>query len=111
MRCSGYKVLRTNHDGTRMLEDLEADLPAINTARCKPPLPVRQVQKIARSIHERTLCSPGPDPKELEALIDIQAAFWRTEWRGMGGKSERDIVVALIKLARRQVVSSTTVSG
>ena len=63
MHCSGYKVLRTNHDGARMLEDHEADLLAINAERCKPPLPVRPVRKIARSIHERTPCSPAPDPK------------------------------------------------
>ena len=75
MRCSGYKVLRTNRDVIRMLEDLEADLLAINAARCKPPLPVRQVRKIARSIHERTPCSPGPDPKRWRRSLISRPLF------------------------------------
>jgi hypothetical protein len=87
------------HDGSRALADLGARLQAVNEARCTPPLPQAQVWKIARSIHERPPCSPGPDQKALEALVDIEAAFWRSEWRGIGGKSERDVMVALIKLA------------
>jgi hypothetical protein len=92
------------HDGTRTLTDLEAELLEINEARCVPPLPERQVLKVARSIYRRTPCKPGapePDPETLEALDDVEAAMWGREWRGMGGKSERDAVISLIKQARR----------
>jgi hypothetical protein len=92
------------HDGTRTLTDLEADLLEINEARCVPPLPERQVLKIARSIHRRTPCKPSrpePDTETLEALDAIEAAMWEREWQGMGGKSERDAVIELIKLGRR----------
>jgi hypothetical protein len=92
------------HDGTRTLTDLEADLIEINETRCVPPLPEHQVLKIARSIYRRTPCKPGapePDAETLEALDKIEAAMWARAWRGMGGKSERDAVISLIKQARR----------
>jgi Bifunctional DNA primase/polymerase, N-terminal/Primase C terminal 1 (PriCT-1) len=92
------------HDGTRALPDLEAELLQINEARCVPPLPEPQVQKIARSIYRRKPCKPSPpepDKATLEALAAIEAATWHRRWRGMGGKSERDTLVALIKQARR----------
>jgi hypothetical protein len=92
------------HDGTRALPDLEAELLEINGRRCEPPLPEPQVLKIACSIHRRRPCKPSPpepDKATLEALAAIEAATWRREWRGMGGKSERDTLVALIKQARR----------
>jgi hypothetical protein len=92
------------HDGTRTLTDLEAELLEINEARCVPPLPERQVLKTARSIHRRTPCKPSrgePDAKTLEALDAVEAAMWGREASGMGGKSERDAVIALIKQARQ----------
>jgi len=91
------------HDGTRSLEALAAGLWRINEARCQPPLPERQVLKIARSIHIRPPCNPAPatTPETVEALAEIEAELWRHEWRGMGGKSERDAYAAAIVAARR----------
>lgn len=93
------------HDGTRGSEALTADLLAINAARCVPPLPEGQVRKVARSIHSRPPCrrsAPKPDAKTLAALEAIEEAhLWGRAWPGMAGKSDRDALVALIKLARR----------
>jgi hypothetical protein len=92
------------HDGTRTLSDLEAELLEINERRCVPPLPERQVLKTARSIYKRTPCKPSrpePSAETVEALDAVEAEMWGREWSGMGGKSERDAVISLIKQARR----------
>jgi hypothetical protein len=92
------------HDGTRTLGDLEDELLEVNDKRCLPPLGEKQVRKIARSIHRRQPCRPsgtGPDAQTLEALDEIEAAMWRYSWHGMGGKSERDALIAALKIARR----------
>jgi Bifunctional DNA primase/polymerase, N-terminal/Primase C terminal 1 (PriCT-1) len=95
------------HDGTRSLDDLTAELLEINARRCEPPLPDQQVLKVARSIHGREPCRAGGAPTEefLEALAEIEQDLYRrdreSQWRGMGGKSERDAVAAAIRLGRR----------
>ena len=91
------------HDGTRTLDQLAADLMAINGARCEPPLPERQVWKVARSIHARPPCKPAPQttPEVLETLDQLEAVLWRIRWRGMGELSARDVYVALIIIARQ----------
>jgi hypothetical protein len=92
------------HDGTRALPDLEADLMQINEARCVPPVSAQQVTKIARSIHKRTPCRPSggsASAEALEALDNVEAAMWAHEWIGMGGNSDRDAAIWLIKQARR----------
>jgi predicted transcriptional regulator len=91
------------HDGTRTLDQLAADLMAINEARCQPPLPERQVLKTARSIHARPPCKPAPatTPEALEVLDQIEAVLWQIRWRGMGELSARDVYVALMIIARR----------
>jgi hypothetical protein len=90
------------HDGTRTLDELTAALLAVNEARCKPPLPERQVVKIAGSIHARTPCKATrrATAETIEALDEIEAEMWEREWPGVGGKSERDAFVALIVVAR-----------
>ncbi len=89
------------HDG-RDLEELTAGLLEVNAARCRPPLPDTQVEKIARSIHRRQPCkqSARAEPETLEALDGIEARLWRIGWRGMGELSARDVYVALIKAGR-----------
>jgi Bifunctional DNA primase/polymerase, N-terminal/Primase C terminal 1 (PriCT-1) len=94
------------HDGSRGLDGLAADLLEINAARCEPPLPEAQVLKIARSIHRREPCGgAGATPEVLEALRDVEADLYRRDaegdFKGMGGKSERDAIVAAIKIGRR----------
>jgi hypothetical protein len=91
------------HDGLRTVEEIGATLMAINEARCDPPLPERQVVKIARSIHARPPCKPSPatTPEVLGVLDEVEAGLWRTGWRGTGELSARDVYVALIVLARQ----------
>jgi hypothetical protein len=87
------------HDDARLLSALER----INDNQCVPPLPAPEVHKIARSVCRYPVGVPArePDPEVLEALEGVEAGLWAREWRGMGGKSERDAMVALISLSRR----------
>jgi hypothetical protein len=99
------------HDGTRTLEQLAADLRAINQARCQPPIgehpsdrDPREVAKIAASIHRLQPCkrsAPGPDEETLEALDRIEAThLWGRSWKGAKWKVPRSVFVSLIKEAR-----------
>ena len=95
------------HDGSRSLEDLAADLLEINAGRCEPPLPDAQVLKIARSINGREPCKAGggATPQFLAALEEVEHDIYRRdrdgEFKGVGGKSERDAIVGAIKIGRR----------
>jgi hypothetical protein len=79
-----------------------AELQQANEERCSPPLDDAEVQKITVSAAGH---APGnastATPEVLEALDDIEAALWASSWPGVGGKSERSVVVALIKAARQ----------
>jgi bifunctional DNA primase/polymerase-like protein/primase-like protein len=86
------------HDGTRTLEALSADLLEINAARCTPPLPDAEVERIAQSVYKLPPCKPSaprPSPPTLEALAAIEADIRGRSWPGMGGKSVRDVCIAL----------------
>jgi hypothetical protein len=95
------------HDGTRSLDDLTAQLLEINAQRCEPPLPDAQVLKIARSINGREPCKAGggATPEFLAALEEVEHDLYRRdrdgEFKGMGGKSERDAMVGAIRIGRR----------
>jgi len=95
------------HDGTRDLDDLTAQLLEINAQRCEPPLPHAQVLKIARSINGREPCkaSGGATPEFLAALEEVEHNLYRRdrdgEFKGVGGKSERDAIVGAIRIGRR----------
>lgn len=98
------RIVGKLHDGSRSLADLEATAIEINEARCVPPLPERQVRKIARSIHRREPCKPSRsvDRGTLEELARIEEAhLWGEEWKGARWKVPRSAFVALIKAARR----------
>jgi Bifunctional DNA primase/polymerase, N-terminal/Primase C terminal 1 (PriCT-1) len=92
------------HDGTRHLRQLEDDLQAINEARCIPPLPPKQVRKIAQSIYRYEPCRPAgraPDQEAVSALAKIERALLGRECKGKGGKTQYSIAVAALKIARR----------
>jgi hypothetical protein len=76
------------HDGTRTLPELEAALAEENARRCLRPLPDTEIQKIARSIHEREPCKASVDvsPEVLAALDIIEEDMWEQPER-WGGKS------------------------
>lgn len=99
------------HDGTRTLEQLYADLAAVNEARCvtadgkhSNPLPADEVRDIATSIHEREPSKVSVDvtPEVVAALDVIEEEVWeRAErWRGKAGLSQWKIKYALIDAAR-----------
>jgi bifunctional DNA primase/polymerase-like protein/primase-like protein len=86
------------HDGSRTLEALTADLVDISNTRCELPLPNAELRRIALSIYQRPPCKPSgpkPSPEALEALDAVGADILHREWPGMGGKSERDVYIAL----------------
>jgi bifunctional DNA primase/polymerase-like protein/primase-like protein len=84
-------------------EDLLHHLLATNEARCTPPLGEDEVQRIAISIsrYPAGTASPEPDAETMEVLDAIQRTMWDTAWPRVGGKTERDIVVALLNIAQR----------
>jgi hypothetical protein len=98
----GRLATRYSPEGRAEVRQLTADLMAINEERWVTPLPDTQVIKIARSIHRREPCnqSKRATPEVLEALDVVEARLWTREWRGMGGKSERDAYIALLKASR-----------
>jgi hypothetical protein len=76
------------HDGSRTAEDLRRDLLSINEARCTPPLPMDEVEAIARWTSEKDPCSSGR-PAELEAMLErLGDAWYGMERRGTGEKNE-----------------------
>ncbi len=82
-------------------EAIEQALLEINAARCSPPLEEREVLRIAASIARYAPGRPGPDAETLAALEELERELWRREWRGMGGKGERDAYVAALGMACR----------
>jgi Bifunctional DNA primase/polymerase, N-terminal/Primase C terminal 1 (PriCT-1) len=82
-------------------DGIEDALLRINAERCTPPLGEAEVRKIAASVARYVPGQAGPDEETLAALEAIEHSFWRAEWAGMGGKSERSVVAVLIKAARR----------
>jgi len=83
--------------------DIEASLMQVNDTRCSPPLEAGEVAKIAKSVsrYEPGNGTPPPDAETAAAIDEIEAALWRSPWPKIGGKSERSLVVVLLKLARR----------
>src|SRR5215213_7321335 len=89
------------HDGTRGLEDLAAQLLEINAQRCEPPLPDRQVLKVARSIHGLEPCRPGR-PNEVDELVGVLSDYWHGQmWKKLAKKSEARFARALIREGRK----------
>jgi hypothetical protein len=83
------------------LDGIEDALLRINAERCTPPLEEPEVRKTAASVARYAPGKAGPDADTLATLEEIEHSFWRAEWPGMGGKSERSVVAVLIKVARR----------
>jgi putative DNA primase/helicase len=87
--------------------EIFAELRRVSREFCDQPpvagheLDDHEVRKIARSA---LLYEPGnastAAPEALEALEAIETAVLAHAWPGMGGGSERDVMIALIKAAR-----------
>jgi putative DNA primase/helicase len=96
-RIAGRLRARGAGDG-ELLETLER----INAARCVPPLPAREVNNIARSASRWKIGTsrPGPDPETVADLERVAAGVEAGDWRGMGGRTRKSVMVSLIKIAR-----------
>lgn len=85
------------HDHTAILEALEKT----NRERCAPPIPGEELAKIAASAASYPAGKSGPGLEVLEALDRVEARMWRNPWPRMGGKTDRDVMVSLLQIARR----------
>lgn len=86
------------------LEGLEAELLAVNAARCSPPLEASEVAGIARSVcrYPAGDASPEPDPETLEAVERLFTnVLERLTWKGRSGPTDRAVYAALLITARR----------
>jgi predicted transcriptional regulator len=90
------KICGRLHDASRTLEDLISDLGDINRARCSPPLPDRQVVKIARSIFRRAPCKARPEVSNsvLHRLRYLREAAEGRAVRGMDGATGWSVYLA-----------------
>ncbi len=86
------------HEREEILETLER----VNRERCSTSLPQEDLSKIAKSAarHATGNASPEVTAEVLAALDAIEADIMRRDWPGVGGKSDRDAMVALTRLAR-----------
>lgn len=89
-------------DGRRSAEDLQRGLLLINEARCKPPLDVEEVTRIATWASLREPCSSGGRSPELVfAIGSLARTWWEYPWKGTGGQSARDVYRVLIERAAK----------
>jgi hypothetical protein len=88
-------------DSGNSRDEALAKLLDINEARCSPPLPEAEVEGIIKSGFRYPVRRARTPPEVLEALAGLKRAWWATAWRGVGGKSDRDVLRVLIQLAER----------
>jgi hypothetical protein len=86
------------HERGEILEGLER----VNRERCATPLLQEDLSKIAKSAARYAPGNATPEvtPEVLAAVGEIEADIMRRDWPGVGGKSDRDTMVALTRLAR-----------
>jgi hypothetical protein len=78
-----------------------AELLDINATRCLPQLAETEVAAIVKSAYRYPIRGKRTPPEVLEALKELKQAWWATPWRGVGGKTDRDILRVLIQLGER----------
>jgi hypothetical protein len=88
-------------DAGRSREEAIQSLLETNDARCSPPLPDTEVETIVKSAYRYPVRGKRTPPEVVEALASLKRAWWASAWRGVGGKTERDIVRILIQWAER----------
>jgi hypothetical protein len=86
------------HEREEILEGLER----VNRERCATPLPQEELSKIAKSAsrHAPGNASPEVTPEVIAAVGEVEEDIMHRHWAGVGGKSDRDVMVALTRLAR-----------
>lgn len=89
------------HDGRRGLEQLTADLQAVNEARCLPPLPEDEVARIATSIYSKPPCNAAPEPTPWVKAAVLYLRGVERPVKGMGGATGWAIYNGLLDHAAR----------
>lgn len=91
--------------------EILAELIRINAAQCSPPIgehptdtDPRELEKIAQSASRYApgTSSPATTPEVLEVLEALEVGIEAETWSGMGGKSERDVMISLSQIAKRR---------
>ena len=72
-----------------------------NQSRCVPALEESEVQTILKSAFRYPVRGRRTPPEVSEALAHLKRRWWSEAWRGVGGKTERDVVRVLIQFAER----------
>jgi hypothetical protein len=72
-----------------------------NQSRCVPALDEQEVQSIAKSAFRYPIRGRRTPPEVAGALGHLKGRWWSEAWRGVGGKTERDVVRVLIQFAER----------
>jgi hypothetical protein len=72
-----------------------------NESRCVPALDGSEVHGIVKSAYRYPVRGSRTPPEVLEALEFLKRRWWSEPWRGVGGKTERDVVRVLIQMAER----------
>lgn len=88
-------------DQGKTREEVLDELLEINEARCSPPLDASEVEKIAKQAIRYPIRSGSPSPELVEAVRQMILAWWKHNWRGLGGQSDRDLVRGLLELGSR----------
>jgi primase-like protein len=89
---------------------IAATLSAINANRCSPPLEHTEIDGIVKSACRYAPGTASPHVNgEVHAELDTFAvAVYDAEWRGKAGKTDRDVLLALIGYARQYGVPIPT---
>jgi hypothetical protein len=74
---------------------------AQNGARCVPALDKAEVHTVVKSAFRYPVRGPRTPPEVVEALEPLKRRWSSEAWRGVGGKTERDVVRVLIQMAER----------
>jgi hypothetical protein len=74
-----------------------------NDTRCVDPLPDAEVDRIVSSAmrYPARRRSRETPPEVLAIIGELERLWWASSWRGVGGKTERDVLRVLITLAKR----------
>ena len=72
-----------------------------NEARCVPALDSAEVSTIGKSAFRYPIRGRRTPPEVIETLDHLKRRWWSEAWRGVGGKTERDVVRVLIQMAER----------
>ena len=99
-RALFFKALEFK-DAGQTREEALGQLMAVNDVRCSPPLDEAEVERVVTSAFRYPVRGKKTPPEVMEVLTDLKQAWWASAWRGVGGKTERDIVRVLIQWAER----------